>query len=151
MSRASGRQVGQEHVGRGQQLLHPLSVLGIAEVEDHAALAPVVEGEGRVRHLVADAQGPEHAAHRVAGGRLDLDDLGAPVGQQRGGCRRRHPHAELDDPEVGERAEARRPGVGHVVDAGVAAATRSRSTSFSTLPVAFSGSSSTISTARGTL
>ena len=43
------------------------------------------------------------------------------------------------------------PVVDHVVDAGEAEATRSRSTFFSTFPVALSGSSSTISTARGTL
>ena len=49
------------------------AALVLPQVEDDAALAPVVEGEGRVGHVALDAQGPEHLAHRIAGGRLDLD------------------------------------------------------------------------------
>ena len=47
----------------------------------------------------------EHVAHGVAGRGLDLDHLGAPVGQQGGGRRGRHPHPELDHPEAGEGGE----------------------------------------------
>ncbi len=175
-----GPQVADEDVGGLEQGVEALAGLGLAQVEHDAALAPVVEGERRVGHVdterhlltvrgtsagaflyrvVVDAERPEHAAHGVAGGRLDLDDLGAPVGHQRGGGRGRHPHAQLDDAQPGERAEALRAGrlvlrpvpLAHEVDTGRDCAARSRSTFFSTLPVALSGSSSTISMARGTL
>ncbi len=120
-----------------------LATLGIAQVEHDAALAPVVEREGRVRHVVVDAQRSEHATHRITGGRLDLDHVRAPVGEQGRGRRRGHPHPELDDAQVGERLEstirvAHRP-------------TLARSSSLTTLPVALVGSESTTSTTRGTL
>ena len=50
LSSASGRRLVREHVGGGQEGFHPArAVLGLTKVQDHAALAPVVEGEGRVR------------------------------------------------------------------------------------------------------
>ena len=61
-----GAQVGEEDVGRRQQLLQPLPGLRLAQVEDDAALAPVVLGERRVREVLADAEGAEGTAHRVA-------------------------------------------------------------------------------------
>ena len=46
------------------------------------------------------AQHPLEAAGRVAGGRLDLDHVGAPVGQDAGGAGAGDPHAQLDDPDA---------------------------------------------------
>ena len=43
------------------------------------------------------AERRQQAAERVALGRLDLDDLGAPVAEDRRGRRPRHPHPDLDD------------------------------------------------------
>src|SRR3546814_20670156 len=62
------------------------------QVEDDAALAADVELEhGVVVHGAAEER-PECAC-RVAGGRFDLDDVGAPVGQQARRSRHRHPQA----------------------------------------------------------
>ena len=96
-----GLQVGHEHVGVGEELLHPgLTFVG-AEIEHDRPLAPVVERVRRVRHLAFHADRPEHVAHRVAARRLDLDDVGTPVGEEPGGGGSRDPHAHLHDPEVG--------------------------------------------------
>ena len=100
-----GAQVGEEHVRRGQQLLQPLPGLGVAHVEDDAALAPVVLREGGVRQVPADAEGTEGAAHRVAVGRLHLDDVRAPVGQQRAGRGCGDPDTHLDHPQAGQRGQ----------------------------------------------
>ena len=131
-----GAQVGHEDVGRRQQLFEPLPGLRVAEVEHDAALAPVVLCEGRVRGVVVtDAERAERVAHGVARRRLDLDDVGAPVRQQRRGRRRGDPDAELDDAQAGQRREARGGvGGGHDPRAPEAAAL-ARSASFSTLPV----------------
>ena len=102
-----GAEVADEDVGRGEQVLEVLPSLGSAQVEHDAAFAPVVEREGRVRHVAVDAQRPEHLAHGVARRGLDLDDVGSPVGQQRSGRRCGDPDAQLDDPQVCEAGEPR--------------------------------------------
>ncbi len=146
-----GAQVGHEDVGRCQELLEPLPGLHLAQVEHDAALAPIVLREGRVGGVAAaDAQRAERVAHRVTRGRFHLDDVGAPVGQQRRRRGRGDPDAELDHAQAGQRREALG-GVGGGHRGVPEVATRARSASFNTLPVALRGSSSTISTARGTL
>ena len=144
-----GTKVGQEHVGGSQELFECGAGIVLAQVEHHAALPAVVLRKGRVGKVVADAERAEGAPHGIARGRLDLDHIGTPVGKESGGRRRGNPHAHLDDAQPGQRREAlalRRGHAGRPV-----AAARSRRASFITLPVALSGSSSTISTARGTL
>ena len=102
-----GPEIADEDIRRRQQVLQMLFVLGPAQVQHDAAFAPIVEGEGRVRHIAVDPQRAEHVAHGVAGGRLDLYDIGAPVGQE--GCRggRGHPDAQFDDPQARQRRKAR--------------------------------------------
>ena len=160
-----GAQVGEEDVRRRQQLLEPLPGRRLAQVEDDAALAAVVLGEGRVREVLADAERAERAAHRVPVRRLHLDDVGAPVGQERARRRCRHPHAHLDHTQTGQRGQPGPFGLfwllallgllgrGHRASPPVRpeACVCARSVSFITFPVAFSGSASTISTTRGTL
>ena len=82
--------VGQEDVRRAGELVEDLEALGGGEVEGQAALAAV-----RVLEQCVDVAGDRHharggqAAHGVAAlDRLDLDHVGAPVGQERRG--RRH-------------------------------------------------------------
>ena len=146
-----GSQIADEDVGRGQQVLQVLAIRRVAEVEDQAALAPVVEGEGGVRQIAGDPDGAEDVAHGIAGTGLDLDHLGTPVGQEGGGGRRRHPHPQLDHPEVGQRGEAVGRRVGHAGASERPRVARSRRRSLTTLPVALTGSSVTSSTTRGTL
>ncbi|GBD13995.1 hypothetical protein HRbin24_02044 [bacterium HR24] len=92
----TGAQVGDEHVGTLDELPGDLPAFFRLQVQGHAALAPVVLLEGRVeggRH----AQGAgEEATERVAVGWLQLDDVGAPVGQDGGAGRPRHPERQLD-------------------------------------------------------
>jgi hypothetical protein len=85
------------------------------EVDDHAPLAAVVEVEGWVAVDEAPGREPEQRAHRVARGRLDLDDVRSPVGHDAGRGRHRDPESHLDDAEPlqyahdgGEHAAARR-------------------------------------------
>ena len=166
-----GAQVGEEDVRRREQLFQPFPRLGLAQVEDDAALAPVVLREGGVREVLADAQGAEGTAHGVTVGRLHLDDIRAPVGQQGAGGRCGHPDTHLDDAQPTEGGETGRfvrfirfirfvpfvpfvlvvDLVGHGASRPGERAAWSRSTSLSTFPVALSGSASTISTTRGTL
>ena len=49
-------EIGDEHVCRRQQAFELRTVVAVTQIEHDAALAPVVEGEGRVRHVVADAE-----------------------------------------------------------------------------------------------
>jgi hypothetical protein len=91
-----GTQVGQEDVRRREQLVELSLGVGLPQVQDHAALAPVVLCESRVGEVLPDAEGAEGAAHRIAVRGLDLDDVGTPVGQERAGRRCRHPDAHFD-------------------------------------------------------
>ena len=83
--------VGEEHVGRRDELVQDREAVGRREVEAEALLAAVGVLEQRV-HVVAhvgDDAGGREAAHGVAPfDVLDLDDLRTPVGEER--RRRRH-------------------------------------------------------------
>ena len=136
-----GTQVGQEHVGGGEQHLEVFPGSGVAQVEHDAALAAVVLPEGGVGEVLADPERTERTAHGVALGRLHFDDVRAPVGEQRAGGGGGDPHAQLDDAQAGEGGEA----VRH------RRAACSRNMSFITFPVALTGSVSTTWTTRGTL
>ena len=127
-------EVADEDVGGGEQLFETLPAVGLPQVEHHAALAPVVEREGRVRHVAVDAQRPEHLAHRIAGRCFDLDHVGAPVGQQGGRRRSGDPDAQLHDPQVGERREPRRRVGAHPSTPERRGTTRSRSSVLDDLP-----------------
>src|SRR5690606_37943202 len=65
------------------------------------ALAAVVHLELR-REAAAAEEGAE-PAERVSCRRLDLDDVGAPIGEDAGGRRSRHPHADLDGADALQR------------------------------------------------
>src|SRR5260370_29902942 len=60
----------QKHIGAGQQPIHRRAVVNLCKIEHDAALAAVEQREERSSHAAK-------AAGLVAGGRLDLDDLGA--------------------------------------------------------------------------
>ena len=64
----------------GRQLLQDGDAGVGAQVEDQRALAPV---EVEVHERGALDDGPRHLADVVAGGRLDLDDVGSQVDQGR--------------------------------------------------------------------
>ena len=86
----------QEHVGAGQQPVHGLAVLGLGEIEHDAALAAVEQRKERDSHAA-------EAAGLVAGGRLDLDDLGAELRQDHAAGRPHHHVGHLDDPHAVKR------------------------------------------------
>ena len=50
-----------------EELLEVYAVVRVAQVEDDAPLAPVVENEGRIGEVAVDAQRSEHVAHGIAG------------------------------------------------------------------------------------
>src|SRR5436189_298022 len=72
----------------------PIPPLRERQVQADAALVSVVELERR-RHTLDDPG--QEAPERVAVGRLDLHDVGAPVAEDRGPGRARDPHPHLDD------------------------------------------------------
>ena len=79
----------------------------------------------------ADEQAPE----RIAVGRLDLHDVGAPVAEHRRRRRSRHPHADLDDPDAFHRSGHER-SLGRRHRATLPAWTSPRSKSAPTAPTA---------------
>ena len=85
-----GHLVGQEDVARGGQPVDQVETFGLADVDADALLAPVGVLEQHVHgpHGGHDAAGGEPTHGVAALGVLDLDDLGAPVGQD--GRRGRH-------------------------------------------------------------
>ena len=150
-------QVGDEDVGRLEQFFEQAALGLVLQVEHHAALAPVVQRERGVRDVGADAERSEGVAHGVAARLLHLDHVRAPIGQQGRGRGRGDPDAELHHPQVRQSGQPRHAFIAHAFIAHAVelsardVAVRCRSTSLTTLPVAFIGSSSTISTRRGTL
>ena len=94
---AAEANVGDEDVSVRNQVVGDLFALRGGEVEDDAPLGPVVHLEDGVgRHHLAGQRVLERA-RRIAGGRLDLHDLGSPVGEDSTRSRARNPHAEFDD------------------------------------------------------
>src|SRR5439155_5257798 len=77
--------VGDEDIGICNQAEGDISRLLEIEVEGHAALAPVVELKRWIERRRVAEHGGEEAAERVAGWWLYLDDLRAPVSEDRGG------------------------------------------------------------------
>src|ERR1019366_2727023 len=144
-------EVTDEDVGGRQELLEVLAIAGLTEVQRDTSLTSVVEGKCGVWEVTAYADGTEHVPHGVPGRNFDFYDLSTPVGEQGGRRRCGDPYPELDHPQVGERGEAEGLVIAHAGPPNWCWATRSRRTSFRTLPVAVSGSTSTNSTTRGTL
>jgi hypothetical protein len=97
----AGQLVGEEHVaGRGQPVEDLEALLG-GEVETQALLAPVRVLEQHVDAAAHDREAARgEAPHGVAAlDVLDLDDLGAPVGEER---RRRGDERVLGDLEYAD-------------------------------------------------
>jgi hypothetical protein len=92
----AGPDVGHEHVGTGQQLECDPLPFGGGQVQHDAALGAVVHFERRVLPRLDLQHSPEHAG-RVSRRRLDLDDVGTPVGEYPSGGGRRDPDSEFDD------------------------------------------------------
>src|SRR6266404_6724464 len=67
-------EVFQKDIGAGEQPVHRLAVVSPGEIENDAALAAIEQRGERSSHAA-------EAAGLVAGGRLDLDDLGAELRQ----------------------------------------------------------------------
>src|SRR6185295_1421966 len=104
-----GADVGDERVGTCDQLARDAPTFDRRQIEGDASLAAVVELEGRIhRRLLAD-RADEQAAEGITVGRLDLDDLGAPVGEHPARGRTGHPEAELDHAYPVHRARHRHP------------------------------------------
>ena len=92
-----GPHVGHEDVGAvGERLERAAAVVG-GEVEHHAALVAVAVEEHRA-HARVDVRA--QAARDVAGGRFDLHDVGAEVGEQERCVRARHHRREIDHPHA---------------------------------------------------
>jgi hypothetical protein len=89
-------EVRHEDVRAVEEPVGDFARLGPPEIEHDAAFAAVVELERRVRRQLHPRRRQVEPAERVAVGRLDLDDLGAPVGEHPAGRGARDPHAELD-------------------------------------------------------
>ena len=88
--------VGEENVGavdQGQS--HLPSLLG-GEVDGDAPLRAVVQLEHRIGRELASQHATEGASG-IAPRRLDLDHVGAPVGEDPAGRGSGHPHAQLHD------------------------------------------------------
>ena len=98
----SRTQVGQEDVGLGHELMRQLQSALAREVEGDGSLAPVVQFEHRVRRQVT-AEDVEKGPARVAFGRLDLHDVGAPVSHDAAGSGAGDPDPELDHPDAAQR------------------------------------------------
>ena len=91
----SGTHVGNEHIGGCQESEH-LGKTGLGvQIDDHRLLAAVIDLERRHASLIRYAQRTENGSLRITGRRLDLDDLGTPIGHQAGRCRPGNPHTKL--------------------------------------------------------
>ena len=89
--------VGDEHVSLCNEFIGDLSSVGGREVEHDASLRAVVHLEDGVGRHHLTGQRVLERTRRIAGGRLDLHDLGSPVGEDSTRSRARNPHAEFDD------------------------------------------------------
>ena len=115
-SSASGRRLLRKTSAVGQQLLEPApGRSALAQVEDHAALPPVVLREGRVREVLCRCPSDPKALRigsPVGGSTLMTS---APQSARRAPADgRRDPDAELHDAQVGQCGEALRFGFRHV-------------------------------------
>ena len=146
-----GAQVADEHVGRRQQVLEVRAVgrrrAGRATTLRLPRLSSANAGLGMSSSMPSEPNTLRIGSPRR---RLDLDDVGAPVGEQRGRRRAPPPTRRARRPagrrRTTDRAGACRGRRSCATTCGRALrGARARSSSFITLPVALSGSSSTIS------
>jgi hypothetical protein len=86
----AGPEVLDEHVGARREAVGDVEVAGVGEVEGDAPLAPVEERVGG-------------ACRRLAARRVDVDDVGALVGEHDRHQRPRHVVPEVDDPDAFQR------------------------------------------------
>ncbi|MCQ0005677.1 hypothetical protein LUX73_14080 [Actinomadura madurae] len=93
-----------EDVAPGREPAHDRLPLGTLDVDGQAALAPVDEVERDRSAPRAD----DAAAHAVPRDRLDLDHLGAEVGEDRRAVRAGERAGDLQDADAGEEARLRR-------------------------------------------
>ncbi len=98
----SGHLVGEEHISGGGESIHDVATLGCAQVERQALLAAVGVLEQHVHLGTEDPHaGGREPAHRVAPlDVLDLDDLRAPVGQDRRGRGHEGVLGDLEDADT---------------------------------------------------
>jgi len=98
--RAPGEVLG-EHVDVREEAAHQRAPLGVPQVERDALLVAVEREEGD-RHAVGG--GVPVAALVARARRLDLDHLGAQVGEDRGAERPGQEAGQVEDADAGERA-----------------------------------------------
>ena len=94
------QEVRDEHVGRLDQAKQQIATLGRSDVEADAALAAVVHLHRLIhaaRREPEDALAHEAAVPVTRDRVLDLDHVGAPVGEQRAARGHEHELGELDD------------------------------------------------------
>ncbi len=94
--------IGEEHIRPGHEPQHDLATRGGLEIERDTALSPVGELHRRVDPYAADALRDQAAVAVPGTGRLDLDHIRSPVGQQRTSDRHEHPLSQLHDPHPAE-------------------------------------------------
>ena len=97
-----GPHVAHEHVGLADQAEQGVEALRLLDVEADRALV-AVEVDEFARHAgIAAALG--HGAQQIAARRLDLDHVGAVVGQRAAADRPDHDRRHVDDADSVERA-----------------------------------------------
>ena len=90
-----------QHRRSSQKAGERLAILGAAEIQGDAALVRVQIEESAARFGIRLAFGKRAAAsERISLGGLDLDDVGAEIGEDFPPERSRYAFAVLDDPET---------------------------------------------------
>src|SRR5207253_4209559 len=92
--------------GHGYESREDLAAFGAGHVDRGAALiaVEVVEVAAAVGRALADVWAEERAAEVEACAALDLDHIGAEVGEDARRLRSGHRPAEVEDAQIGERA-----------------------------------------------
>ena len=100
-----GPHVGEDHVGAAQQLVQNLARVRMLELEGQRVLAPIAD------HVVPALAGGQRrdVAAGLAFGRLDLDHVGAAVGEDLPGPGDGDEMAELEDGDAVERPRGAHP------------------------------------------
>jgi len=100
LGREAGAHVGQDDVGAGEESREDLARVRMLEMKRQRVLAAVADEEVPA---LTSAQRRDVTA-RLALERLDLDHVGAAVGEDLPGPRHRDEVAKLDDGDAGERS-----------------------------------------------